>query len=230
MRNKRRPNLLPFLFTAVVCLASSVLLHPSARADEKPASRWESAIVAFERQDQQKPPPQGAILFIGSSSIRFWDLPKSFPGMEVINRGFGGSELSDSVRFAPRLVIKHKPRLVVLYAGDNDIGAGKSPEQVVADFRSFVKIVHEGLPETKIIFLSIKPSTFRWKLWPKMREANALIEAFCKQQKQLGFVDVAKPMLDEGGQPRRELFRADGLHLNEKGYALWVSMLKPHLK
>jgi len=207
------------------------MLAPPGRADEKPTpSRWESAVAAFEKQDLEKPPAKNGILFVGSSSIRFWNLPKSFPELSAINRGFGGSELADSVRFAPRLVLKHEPRLVVLYAGDNDIGAGKSPEQVAADFRAFATIVHQGLPDTKVIYLSIKPSVLRWKLWPKMQQANGLIEAYCKEEKGLTFVDITKAMLGEDGKPRRELFAGDGLHLNEKGYALWASVLKPYLK
>jgi lysophospholipase L1-like esterase len=213
----------------LACLTSGL---PGAflRADNKQPSRWESAIVAFDKQDQDKPPPKHGIVFVGSSSIRFWNLSTSFPHLGAINRGFGGSELADSVHFAQRLVLKHEPRLIVLYAGDNDIGGGKSPEQVASDFRDFVKVVHQGLPETKIIYLSIKPSILRWKLWPKMQQANALIETLCNKETGLTFVDVASPMLGPDGKPKRELFRGDGLHLNDKGYALWASVLEPSLK
>src|ERR1051326_3649532 len=205
------------------------LTFPPGRADQPSSfSRWEKTIAAFEQQDKDKPPPTNAIVFVGTSSIRLWDLKKSFPDREVINRGFGGSQLADSVYFADRLVTKHAPRLVVLYAGDNDIAAGKTPEQVAADFRAFVQAVHKGLPRTKVLYLSIKPSVLRWKLWDKMQKANALIEAECKKHEGVTFVSVVRPMLGEDGKPRKELFQADGLHLNAKGYEVWARVLKPY--
>lgn len=214
------------LIALLVCL----LTRP-CRADDNPAfARWEKDIAAFERQDRQKPPPQHAVVFVGSSSIRLWDLHKSFPDLDAINRGFGGSQLADSVHFAPRIVLKYEPRLVVLYAGDNDIAAGKSPERVADDFRDFVRVVHGRLPKTRIAYISIKPSLLRRALWEKMRKANALIEAACKQGEGLTYIDAATPMLGADGKPRAELFRKDGLHLNDKGYALWASLLKPVLK
>jgi lysophospholipase L1-like esterase len=213
-----------------VLLAAGLLARPGRAGDKPDPSRWEKAVAAFEKQDREKPPPQNAIVFVGSSSIRLWDLSKSFPGQGAINRGFGGSHLSDAVHFAPRLVLKHKPRLVVLYAGDNDIAAGKSPEQVAADFRAFVKAVHQELPQTRVAFLSIKPSVRRWPLWDKMQRANALIAEYCKQDKRLLYIDVGKPLLGQDGKPRPELFAKDGLHLNAEGYALWAAAVKPHLK
>jgi lysophospholipase L1-like esterase len=167
---------------------------------------------------------------VGSSSIRLWDLPKSFPDLDVINRGFDGSEIADSEHFASRIILKHEPRMVVLYAGDNDIAAGKTPEQVLGDFKAFVKTVLKGLPKTRIAFISIKPSIRRWALVDKIRKANVLIETYCKQGEALLYIDVAKPMLGNDGKPRSELFAKDGLHLNETGYALWAMVLKPHLK
>ena len=166
-------------------------------------------------------------MFVGSSSIRFWDLKKSFPDLEVINRGFGGSELADSAFYASRIVVKYQPRIVVLYAGDNDIGAGKTPERVFADFKDFVKAVHTPLPRTKIVYLSIKPSILRWKIVDRMREANSLIEEYCKHGDGLVYLDVATPLLGPDGKPRADLFRRDGLHLNDKGYVLWTSLLRP---
>ncbi|HWG44557.1 MAG TPA: SGNH/GDSL hydrolase family protein [Gemmataceae bacterium] len=198
---------------------------------EKPDfSRWEKEIAAFEQRDKTNPPPKNALLFVGSSSIRLWNLSKSFPGMATINRGFGGSQLADSVHFAPRIVLKYEPRLIVLYAGDNDIAAGKTPEQVGADFRDFVRTVHKKLPKTRIVFLAIKPSIQRWRLIDSIKKANALIAAECKKGELVSYLDVATPMLGRDGKPRSELFAKDGLHLNEKGYALWASILMPILK
>lgn len=202
-----------------------------ARDLNKPAfAQWESVIRAFERQDKDKPPPAHPIVFVGSSSIRLWDLSKSFPGADMLNRGFGGSQLADSVYFADRLVVKYKPRLVVLYAGDNDIAFGKAPERVAEDFGAFVRAIHEPLPETKIIYLSIKPSLFRWGLWDKMRRANELIEKACKDNPRLTYLDVATPLFGADGKPRRELFRRDGLHLSEEGYKIWADRVRPVLK
>ncbi len=193
-------------------------------------ARWEKDIAAFAKSDHENPPPKNGIVFVGSSSIRLWDLKKSFPAMSVINRGFGGSHLADVVHFVRTLVIKHQPRLVVLYAGENDIAAGAKPAQVAGDFREFVRIVHKELPETEIIYLSIKPSVARWKIVEELRTANRLIEEECKKDRLLRFLDVATPLLGDDGKPRRELFADDGLHLNEKGYAVWASILKSLLE
>src|SRR5690242_4123501 len=135
-----RQNPLPFVLRLALTglLLVPALLVPHTRAEEKPDfSRWEKDIAAFEKSDRDRPPPKNAVLFVGSSSIRLWDLAKSFPDVPTINRGFGGSQLADSVHFAPRIVLPYEPRVVVLYAGDNDLAAGKTPEQVHADFRAF---------------------------------------------------------------------------------------------
>jgi lysophospholipase L1-like esterase len=217
------------LFVVSSLASGTGLCVQQPTAPNKP-NVWETTIATFEKQDKSKPPPMNAILFVGSSSIRLWDLPRYFPGLDVINRGFGGSQIADSVHYAPRIVIKYQPRLVVFYAGDNDLAFGKKPEQVAADFRAFATAVHKELPKTKILFLSIKPSILRWKLWDKGQKANALIEEFCKQNSQLVYVDLAKPMLGEDGKPKPELFVKDGLHLNAKGYELWTSIVSPMLR
>jgi lysophospholipase L1-like esterase len=193
-------------------------------------SRWEKEIAAFERQDKAKPPPKNAVLFVGSSSIRLWNLTRSFPDLKVIKRGFGGSEIADSAHFAQRIVLKYEPRMIVFYAGDNDIANGKSPERVFADFKEFVKVVRVGLPKTQIAFIAIKPSIQRWAIVDKMGKSNALIQAYCKHDRRLLYIDVVKPMLGSDGKPRPELFAKDGLHLSEKGYALWASILRPYLR
>lgn len=211
-------------------IASLVGVAVPAKGEEKQGfSRWEKDIAAFERLDREKPPPKNPIVFVGSSSIRLWDLSKSFPRLPALNRGFGGSHLADVVHFAPRIVLKYEPRLIVLYAGDNDLAAGKTPERVRSDFQAFVKIVHENLPKSRIVFICIKPSLRRWALIDKIRNANALVATECKKDERLLYVDVAAPMLGADGKPRRELFADDGLHLNAKGYALWAERLQPLL-
>jgi putative heme-binding domain-containing protein len=149
------------------------------------------------------------------------------PGVELLNRGFGGSQLADAVHFAPRIVVKYAPRLVYLYAGDNDLAGGKTPEQVADDFRAFVGIVHKELPATRIIFLSIKPSILRWRLIEKVSQANSLIEAICQPDQNLLYLDVGTAMLGDDGKPRPELFARDGLHLNDRGYQLWTALVRP---
>ena len=208
----------------VVCFWS-VGRHTSA-AD---FDRWEKDIQKFEARDRESSPQEQGVLFIGSSSIRGWDLEESFPGKNYINRGFGGSQIVDSTHFSDRIIFPYKPRVIVLYAGDNDVNSGKSPEQVFEDFRRFAKTVHQKLPKSRIVFVAIKPSIKRWNLVGKMREANRLIDEFCGEDSRLVFVDIDKPMLGEDGRPRKDLFVEDGLHLSASGYKLWTSLVAPHL-
>ena len=185
---------------------------------------------AFEAVDKMNPPPKNAIEFIGSSSVKRWTtLAADFPGHKVFNRGFGGSHLSDSVAFADRIVIPYQPKLVVLYAGDNDIAAGKSPEQVFTDLKAFVAKVQAALPETRIACISIKPSPSRMKFIEQQKLANRLICEFIAGNPKLVYVDVFAPMLGSDGQPRAELFVSDQLHLSKAGYQLWTDILKPVL-
>lgn len=220
---KRTPAL-PFLLSTVL----TAVLATSALAAE--ANRWESSIAAFEAQDAKTPPPKRGVLFLGSSSIRLWNVQKSFPGLPVINRGFGGSQIVDSVTYAERIAIPYQPKVIVFYAGDNDTAAGKSPAQIAADFKALVEKIHEALPETRIVAIAIKPSISRWKLIDKVRQTNALIRAEAEKAPQTVFIDVEKPMLGPDGKPRPELFRKDGLHLNDEGYKLWTSLVLPQLK
>lgn len=213
----------------LLAVFASCLSAPAVSAEQAADNRWESEIRAFERQDAQRRPPENAVLFVGSSSVRLWKLEESFPKLDAINRGFGGSQLADAVHFAERIVIAYRPRLVVLYAGDNDLAAGKKPAQVVADFKQFAAKVNAALPETRIAYLAIKPSIKRRALIARIRETNAAIEHFISGDERLSYIDVFHPMLTADAEPRPELFRADGLHLNAEGYKLWASVLKPTL-
>jgi lysophospholipase L1-like esterase len=206
------------------------LKSPAAVA-KKPTgpARFESEIEAFEKWDRQNAVPRDAILFVGSSSIRLWQTAKSFPNLPVINRGFGGSTIADANHFADRIVFKYKPRTIVFYAGDNDIAGGKSPDKVFSDFQSFAKMVDERLPDTQLIYLSIKPSPSRWKLWPQSQTVNARIKELAARSKRLTYIDVGTPLLGADGQPRKELFRDDLLHMNPGGYAIWNKILLPQL-
>ncbi len=215
------------LFLWVTVVGSPLLSH--ARGDDRFA-KWEEAIRAFEAQDRESPPRKGGILFIGSSSIRLWDLDAHFPDRKPLNRGFGGSELADSAHFADRIILPYEPRVIVLYAGDNDIAHETTPCEVHADFERFVDRVHTTLPATRIVYIAIKPSLKRWELVHRMRAANALIQATCVENEQLTFVDIDGPMIGTDGTPRAELFQDDGLHLNAEGYELWTKLVRPHLR
>ena len=202
-----------------------------ANREIRPPQSWEETIAKFEASDRQAPVPQGGIVFIGASSIVRWDLPTYFPelGPRAINRGFGGSLIADSVHFADRIVIPYKPRIVVLYAGDNDVETPVTPEQIAASFTAFDRKVHAALPDTKIIFISIKPSLRRFAFMDKIRRANAMVKAYAASHSNLDFVDIVPQMLDSGGKPRPELLVADGLHMTAEGYKVWTTALRPHL-
>ena len=193
--------------------------------------KWADAIDKFTQADASNPPPRDGVVFVGSSSIVKWtNLEKDFPDQKVIKRGFGGSELGDSAFYVDRIVIPYHPRVVVLYAGDNDLNAGKSPDTVLADFKTFCAKIHAALPQTRIVFIAIKPSPSRWKIKDQIVRANALIAAECAKDKRRVFADVYTPMLDAKGEPRPELFVKDMLHMNESGYAIWKPVVAPLLK
>ena len=186
-------------------------------------------LAAFHQQDQTSPYSSGGVVFVDSSSIRFWDLDASFPGREYLNRGFGGSQISDSIANLELLVLRHAPITVVFYAGDNDIAAGKTPDRVAADFRTLSRDIHARLPGARILFLAIKASIARWALVEPMREANRQIREYCAFDSRLGYVDVHTPMIGPDGLPRADLLHTDGLHLSAAGYALWTQIVAPHL-
>jgi lysophospholipase L1-like esterase len=210
---------------------AACLVAPLSAPAQTAASKWEHDIAAFEAADKTNPPPTNAILFVGSSSIRLWKtLAQDFLGFPVINRGFGGSQMSDTLEFAGRIVLPCRPRQVLVYAGDNDLADGKSPEEVTAAFKALVGRVHATLPGTRIGYIAIKPSPSRWKLADRMKAANRLIAEFAKTDERLAFIDVFTPILGEDGQPRPDLFVADKLHLNAKGYELWAKTVRPYLR
>ena len=215
---------------SAICLA--LLVSAPVRLQtpvSAPADKWAKEMAAFEEQDR-KDPAVGGVVFVGSSSIRLWDLKKSFPDVPALNRGFGGSVIPDSVAHVDLLVIRHKPQIVVFYAGDNDIAAGRTPQQVFDDYKAFVSKVHAALPATRIAFIAIKPSIQRWALVDKVRAANALIREYGAADERLGFVDIDGPMLGWDEKPRKELFVADGLHMTPKGYEVWTGLLRPFIE
>lgn len=212
----------------VLLLALFSYLSP-LRAAELQTNKWEGTIAAFEQKDRQSPPPKNGILFVGSSSIRMWNTTNSFPTLTTINRGFGGSYLSDVARFAGRIVTPYNPRLIVVYAGGNDIAGKRTAGQVFAAYKDFVAAVRKVLPKTPIIYIAMAPNPKRWLLYPEMQKADALIRDFAAKGDHLRFLDFGPQMLGADGQPRPELFLKDKLHLNAEGYKLWNSLLAPHL-
>lgn len=222
------------LLAAIACLVGCVLFVGPASAGQSasvtPPSHWKQDIAAFVAHDRTDPPPQHGVLFIGSSSIRRWPtLQADFPGVPVINRGFGGSTIADSTHYADKIVVPYHPRVIVMYAGDNDIAEGLTPAQVIDDFKAFVARVHRDLPDTVIIYLPIKPSVARASMWPAMQKANSGIHDWAKTRAKVRYVDTASAMLDKHGNPRPELLADDGLHMSPAGYAIWIRKLRPVL-
>lgn len=228
-------SLLVASLLATGCASPADAGRPQAPAgaalDPVSSPEWAADMTRFAEQDTAHPPPAAPVVFTGSSSIRMWTtLAEDFPGLPVLNRGFGGSQVRDSVWYADQVAIRYQPRRIVLYAGDNDINAGRTPQQVSSDFRAFVARIRRDLPEVPIVVLSIKPSLSRLAQLPRQREANALLKADAAALSGVTFVDIATPMLDADGKPRAELFGEDGLHMNRRGYDIWRTVVAPYLR
>ena len=200
---------------------------PTPASDEDP-TRFEAEIRAFEAHDRASPPPLGGIVFVGSSSIKNWtEVSSDFPSLPILNRGFGGSTLADVLYYFDRVILRYRPRLVVLYAGDNDLAMGRTPDRVVSDFRLFMKQLRSRLPETRVVYLSIKPSPSRRPYLQAARETNKQIRTETARDSLATYIDVFTPMLGPAGQPKPELFGSDSLHMTRAGYRLWRSLLEP---
>ena len=213
---------------AALALCNLVTLAFAQEVKDSPA-QWEKAIADFEAQDREHPVAPGGILFLGSSSIRMWELDKWFPGKPVLNRGFGGSQVADSLYFFDRVVLPCKPSTIVFYAGDNDIAQNKTADTVTADFKALAAEVWKNFPETRILYIGIKPSIARWNLYPEMKKVNEAVREMAQSELRLIFVDVEKVMLGDDGMPRKELLQKDGLHMTDDGYALWTKLVLPLL-
>jgi lysophospholipase L1-like esterase len=232
---KPRGNCAPgarWITCALVLAAACASLQ--ARADETAPtsySAWQSTMDAFAAADLKRRPDSNGILFVGSSTIRLWrNLAEDFREQPVvINRGFGGSTLADCEHFARQLVLQYRPARVLIYAGDNDLAVGRSPAQVVETFARFTAAIRAELPQTRIAYISIKPSPSRAALLPAIRETNRLIANHLRQLDNADYIDTHSAMLTPEGQPRPELFLPDMLHMNASGYALWQSVIAPYL-
>jgi len=219
-----------FLFLIVFYLISAGSRQIGFSSEQETYEHWEKNIQTFELWDSKNSYPDDAVLFVGSSSIVMWKTRDCFPELKVINRGFGGSQIAEVSYFANRIVFPYKPKAIVFYAGDNDVAKGKSAQRVFEDYKKFVKTTAKKIPATPIIFIGIKPSLSRWKLWGEMKEANTMIKDFSDGDENLFYFDSASPLLCDDGRPKPELFKADQLHLNKEGYKLWTEQIRPIIK
>ena len=190
---------------------------------------------AFWEADKRQRPPSGAVLFMGSSSVKLWaTLAKDFSEVPVINRGFGGSLIQDSTLYADRIAVPYRPKLIIMFAGTNDLAYGnKSPQQVLQDYQNFVAKIHAALPDTRIAFISISPTVARWNNEANILEANHLIQVFTFKNnstaEKLSFIDTHSRLLTADGHPQPRLLRADGLHFNTEGYQVFTAIVKPQI-
>jgi lysophospholipase L1-like esterase len=206
-------------------------------ADPDPA-RFESEIAAFAAWDAKNSPPSNAILFVGSSSIRMWPTADRFPELDVINRGFGGSQIPDVNHYFDQVVRPYDAPVIVFYAGDNDINAGRTPQQLLYDYREFVSRAVDNRGDVQIVYVPLKPSLARWSQWATMQEANQQVRDYSRgytmnaeehagpgHRARLYYADIAPPMLGADGKPRPELFVEDGLHMTPAGYDIWTDIV-----
>ena len=210
------------LFLALLCCGMALWSQPFA-----------GEIAAFQRKDSLQPPPANAILFVGSSSFTKWtDVQDYFPGFTIINRGFGGSSLTDLIRYEDQVIFKYKPKQIVIYCGENDIAASDTVtgRMVFERFRQLFNDIRNALPEVPLVYISMKPSPARWTMKDRMTEGNELIRKFLKKQRHAKFISIWKDMLGPDGKPFEVLFIEDKLHMNEKGYAIWQQAIRPCLK
>lgn len=214
---------------AAITLAPLTALAQAPPPDDP--ERWTGDMERLAARDAESPPPEDCLLFVGSSSIRLWDLEAFWPGEATLNNGFGGSVLADSIRHFDQVIAPYQPRAVVVYAGDNDIARSYTPERVRDDFEALAALTREAHPGTQVVFIAIKPSIRRWEMWPQMREANVLIAELCEGDELLHYADVASPMLpDDGSVPDESWFVRDGLHLSEWAYGEWSAIVTAALE
>lgn len=231
---------LTFVTAFLVFLSSLTLLAPLAHAAVPPdlprnpddPIRWQARVERYLNiRDKANPPPTGGVVFTGSSSIDMWSTLKAdFPNLAVVNRGIGGTWLADQLHIAPQLVYPLDPKIIVLYAGENDLFAGRSVDDVITAYKKVREQIRREEPAARLVFLALKPSPSRDYLTAAMRDANDQIAALCAKDPHCTFVDVFTPMLDANGKPRAELYIEDNLHMNAEGYRLWTSIVAPALQ
>jgi lysophospholipase L1-like esterase len=193
-------------------------------------NQWEEEIKAFEKSDSSKFPAKGCILLTGSSTIRLWEsLPEEMNGKQIVNRGFGGSEISDLITYAPKIIYPYKPSKLLIYSGTNDLANGKAVDSVFNDFKQLYEGLAENLPQCKVYYISIQCAPVRKNLRTEMTQLNQLIKAYLKKQKSGEYIDFFNLLTDKTGMPDPAYFIDDQLHMNQKGYDKWLHALKPFL-
>ncbi len=220
MKAKKTVGCFVFL-TSLLFAAASLYAQPFAQE-----------IREFKKQDSLQFPASNQILLIGSSSFTKWkDVQEYFPSYPILNRGFGGSQLPDQVRYVNDIVFPYKPKQIIIYCGENDMASHDSvtAQVVLRRFKELFTLIRSKLPNVPVAFISMKPSPSRQLIQPKVIEGNALIKAFLKKQKRASFIDVYKEMINDEGKPMADLFVDDNLHMNAKGYAIWKKVMEPHL-
>ena len=208
-----------------------VLICSNLFAQNTKPAFWND-IQQFRKLDSVQPPPANAILFVGSSSFTRWtDVQNSFPGYTIINRGFGGSTLTDVLRYEEDVIFRYNPKQILIYCGENDIASSDTvtAKTVFNRFKTLFTEIRAVYPEVPIAYISMKPSPSRWNLREKFMSGNHLIENYLKKQKNAQFINVWKPMLGSNGKPKQELFVEDNLHMNANGYAIWQKLIQPVL-
>jgi lysophospholipase L1-like esterase len=214
-----------FVTLAAAACATNPSLPDIAQTPPGKAPAFDDAIAAFEAADREAMPPECAVLFVGSSSIRFWrTLKEDFPGRTVINRGFGGSTVWEVDHYFDRVVKPYHPKEIVFYAGENDINFGRTAEQAYADFVQFMRFKEKALGATPVWFIAAKPSKARFDQLPQQADLNARVKALADARDDLAYIDVVAPMLKPDGQPK-DIFVADNLHMTPEGYAIWTPIV-----
>ena len=215
-----------------IAAALALLLGSLVQAAPDPApARFAKEIEAFDVADQKSAPPKGGIVFTGSSSIRLLDIPKYFPGIEALNRGFGGAHISDVNHYLERCLLRYEPSLVVFYCGGNDLWDKKSPEQVEEDFTEFRNRLFKRVPEAKLLVLAVRPSPSRISIRDKEADLNERFRKAAEGDKRITYIGgTCDRYLDESGKPIPKYFVEDGLHMSPAGYEIWKEILTPHLK
>ncbi|NDC77202.1 MAG: G-D-S-L family lipolytic protein [Chitinophagia bacterium] len=189
-------------------------------------------IEAFRRADSLSRPPEKPILFIGSSSFTKWtSVSTDFPGRRILNRAFGGSSLPHLIQYADDVIFKYDPRQILIYCGENDLTGGPqiTADSVLQRFERLMSLIRSRLPRVPVVFLSLKPSPSREALLPVMREANRLIEARIRKMRRTRYLDVHNPMLNADGSMKEDIYVSDRLHMNRKGYEIWMPLIRPLL-
>jgi len=205
--------------------------HDHAAAAAVAPNPFEKGIEAFEAADKKSPPAPGGVVFLGSSSFKTWNLDENFPNKGYINRGFGGSTMADALYYVDRIVTNYKPRTVVVYEGDNDVQAGVTAEKIASDFDKLVRAIHAKLPQTRIVFLSIKPSIARWAIVDRMRAANVVLKQYIDRNDGIVYVDADQVFMGWDKKPRPELYDPKGkLHPSAEGKKVWAFLLAPFLE